>query len=123
MNHRQSLGAWGETLAVEWLSEQGLQILARNVRTPFGELDAIALQKDVLVFVEVKTRTNTAFGMPEAAITREKQKHLQDAATYYLQEKRPDFSGDWRVDVIAILVASRTDKPEILWIQNALQSE
>jgi putative endonuclease len=123
MNHRQNLGKWGETLAANWLSGQGLQILARNVRTPYGELDVIARQKDVLVFVEVKTRTNTEFGMPETAITPEKQKHLHDSAIYYLQEKAPDFSGDWRVDVIAILTASQNDGPEIYWIQNALQSE
>lgn len=123
MNHRQNLGAWGETLAIDWLTGQGLQVLARNVRTPYGELDVIAQEKDVLVFVEVKTRTNTVFGMPETAITKKKQKHLHDAATYYLQEKSPDYAGDWRVDVIAILAANRSENPEILWIQNALQSE
>ncbi len=123
MNHRQNLGKWGETLAANWLGGQGLEILARNVHTPYGELDVIARQKDVLVFVEVKTRTNTKFGLPEAAITPEKQKHLHDAATYYLQEKAPDFSGDWRVDVIAILAANQKVDPEIHWIQNALQFE
>ncbi len=123
MNNRQNLGAWGEALAANWLSEQGLQILARTVRTPYGELDVIARQKDVFIFVEVKTRTNTEFGMPEAAITREKQKHLREAAVYYLQEKAPDFAGDWRVDVIAILTDSKKNNPEIYWIQNALQSE
>lgn len=123
MNHRQNLGKWGETLAANWLSGQGLEILARNVRTPFGELDVIARQKDVLIFVEVKTRTNTKFGLPEAAITPEKQKHLHDATTYYLQEIVPDFSGDWRVDVIAILAANQKVDPEIHWIQNALQFE
>ena len=123
MNHRQNLGKWGETLAANWLSGQGLQILARNVRTPYGELDVIARQKDVLVFVEVKTRTNTMFGMPEASITPKKKKHLHDAAVFYLQEKATDFSGDWRVDVVAILTDSQKINTEIHWIQNALQSE
>jgi len=123
MNHRQDLGKWGEELAANWLSGQGLVILARNVRTPYGELDVIARQKEIIVFVEVKTRTNTMFGLPEAAITPEKQKHLHDAAVFYLQEKAPDFSGDWRVDVIAILADGKKDNPEIHWIQNALQFE
>lgn len=123
MNYRQNLGAWGETLAADWLTEQGLQVVARNVRTPYGELDVIARQKDLLIFVEVKTRSNTGYGMPETAITREKQKHLLDAANCYLQEKLPDYAGDWRVDVIAIVAASRNEKPDILWIQNAIQSE
>ena len=53
---RQSLGRLGEDLAAQYLAEQGFAILARNVRTPYGEIDLLAQQGDLVVFVEVKTR-------------------------------------------------------------------
>ena len=101
----QNLGRWGENLAAEALSRKGYTILARNARTPYGELDLVARQETpqgaVTVFVEVKTRRSGAFGLPEASVTPKKQAHLLAASQAYLQAN-PDLDGDWRVDVIAI---------------------
>ncbi len=109
---RQELGRWGEALAADYLVDQGYTIVARNERTPYGEIDLVANKlsgpteeshesQEVLVFVEVKTRTSQSFGYPEEAVTPRKQMNLISAAQHYLQE-HPDLDLDWRIDVIAI---------------------
>jgi len=100
MNRRQIIGRWGESVAAEFLVKQGYEILARNVRTPYGEIDLIARQVDLLVFVEVKARTSSRFGYPEEAITYRKQAHLRAAIEHYLQE-HTDLD-NWRVDAISV---------------------
>jgi putative endonuclease len=127
---RQLLGRWGERLAGEYLSERGYLILASNVRTPYGEIDLIACQpgedvadqddQPVTVFVEVKTRSSTAYGYPEEAVTAKKQAHLLGAAQHYLME-HPELSGAWRIDVIAI-ERSRGGRPaNIQHFENAIR--
>jgi len=109
---RQSLGRWGEAKAAEYLITKGYDILERNTRTPYGEIDLIASQRSdltlsegvnetTIVFVEVKTRTSKTFGFPEESITDRKQAHMLAAAQSYLQE-HPDLIGCWRIDVIAV---------------------
>ena len=121
----QELGRWGEKLAADFLIKQGYQIVARNVRTPYGELDLIALQfskndpdEMTTVFVEVKTRSSQTFGFPEESITASKQNHLISAALHYLQE-HPNLDQDWRIDVIAIERYKNRD-PVIHHFENAL---
>ncbi len=67
----------GETLAAEFLAARGYQIIARNHRSRFGEIDIIALHKSDIVFVEVKTRSSDRFGTPAEAITRSKLEKLR----------------------------------------------
>ena len=67
--YKKEIGAWGEGIAADWLAEHGYQIIARNVRTPYGEIDIIAQQGDVTIFVEVKTLTSSANFFPETNIT------------------------------------------------------
>lgn len=99
--YRQRLGKWGEDLAVQYLSQKGYLILARNVRTEYGEIDIIAQRDQILVFVEVKTRTNQDFGYPEDALTEQKQSHLLKAIQAYLQ-KEDLVPPAWQVDILAI---------------------
>ena len=109
---RQELGRWGEAHAAEYLVDQGYTIVARNERTPYGEIDLVVQKvcgptaesresQELLVFVEVKTRTSQSFGYPEEAVTPRKQINLISAAQHYLQE-HPDLDLDWRIDVISI---------------------
>ncbi len=101
---KQRIGRWGETVAVYFLEQQGYQVVERNVRTRRGEVDLIARQVDgdELVFVEVKTRTNDSFGLPEEAVDERKLEHIFLAAQAYLQG-HPDLEEqEWRIDVIAI---------------------
>ena len=116
---RQALGRWGENLASEYLQKKGYQILDRNARTEFGEIDLVARGQEGLVFVEVKARTSKAYGEPEAAVTPAKQQHLQDAAEAYLQA-HPGQDGAWRIDVIAIYRPRGRSDPDILHIENAV---
>lgn len=57
--YKKQIGAWGEGIAADWLAERGYRIVARNIRTPYGEIDIIAEQGDVTIFVEVKTLTSS----------------------------------------------------------------
>ncbi len=115
----QALGHWGENLASEYLEKKGYRILARNARTPYGEIDLIAQGQEGLVFVEVKARRSKAYGEPEAAITPTKRQHLQDAAEAYLQA-HPEQDGAWRIDVVAIYRPRGSSNPEILHLENAI---
>jgi putative endonuclease len=121
MVSRQSLGRWGETTAAEYLSARGYTILEHNARTPYGELDLVASQGEMLVFVEVKTRASRSLGPPEISVTAAKQAHLLSAAMAYLQE-RPHLRYDWRIDVIAILRLPN-QPPQIEHFENILTSE
>lgn len=125
----QNLGQWGEALAAEYLLKRGYTIIARNERTPYGELDLIVQQtapadseplepQVVTVFVEVKTRTSKTFGYPEQSVTPRKREHLLSSAQYYLQE-HPDQDIDWRIDVISIERYGDQD-PIIHHFENAL---
>ncbi len=115
---RKALGEWGEAQAEAYLVRRGYKIIERNFRTPEGEIDLVVLDDQVLVFVEVKTRTSEAFGRPEAAITDRKLAHLSAAAEAYLQQN-PDLDWDCRIDVIAIR-RKQGDRPEISHIQNVI---
>ena len=99
-------------------------ILARNARTAYGEIDLIARQAGVsgavTVFVEVKTRRSTAFGLPEEAVTPNKQAHLLAAAQAFLQA-HPELEGDWRVDVIAVQKGAGGQEPAITHFENAVR--
>ena len=85
---RIGIGKSGEEEAVEFLKRKGYKILERNYRLPnFGEIDIIAKDKDVICFVEVKTRTGTSYGEPYEAVTKNKQFKLSMLALSYLKEK------------------------------------
>ena len=129
-NSRQSLGRWGESVAVRYLESQGYHIQERNARTPYGEIDIVALQPEVIsqisvdptsiaVFVEVKTRSSTTFGFPEESINVRKQAHMLAAAESYIQEN-PDLGNDWRIDVIAIQCQGTRKKHSLEHFENVL---
>ncbi len=104
---------------MEFLRDKGYTILGRNIRTPYGEIDLLAQKDGQVVFVEVKTRSNTAFGAPEESITALKREHLIACAEYYLQSMDCPAEG-WRIDVIAILGKPGRKPQDITWFENAL---
>ena len=81
--HKKVLGQKGERLVCEYLKKQGMIILARNYRTPFGEADVIVADCDEVAFVEVKTRTNERFGTPREAVVKSKRERYYKIAEYY----------------------------------------
>jgi putative endonuclease len=113
---RQQLGAWGEEVAVRFLRQRGMKIVERNFRTPVGEIDIIARQRGILVFVEVKTRRSSRFGPPQEAVGRTKQRQILRAAQWYLAGQ-PDNRRQPRFDVVAI--CARADGAHIEHIPDA----
>ncbi len=116
MKHNQRIGKWGEDTAAQYLAEQGYEIVTRNARTPYGEVDIVAKQGDVTVFIEVKTRTSNKMGLPEESITPRKREHMLAAADHYAAENGIDH---WQIDVIAIEGRPGT-KPRITYFENAI---
>ena len=98
---RAALGAKGERLAIRRLRRDGYRIVARNFRAAGAEIDAIALDGDTLVFVEVKTRTGATAGRPEDSVHGLKQHRIRRAAALFARahamEERPT-----RFDVVAV---------------------
>lgn len=96
-----SKGAAGEVLAARFLREQGYDILAANYRCRFGEVDIIAADDAYIVFVEVKTRGESARYTPREAVTVAKQQRIRKTAMLYLQQHPTDRQP--RFDVIEII--------------------
>ena len=114
----QKIGAWGESVATGYLKEQGYNILARNHRTPYGEIDIVAEKEGFISFIEVKTRTSNSLGPPEISVTKRKQEHMLLAAEYYAQEKEIDH---WQIDVIAVEgKPTESTPPKITHFESAL---
>ena len=84
---RHRIGKIGEDKATEYLEKLGYKIIERNFVAKQGEIDIIAKDKQELVFIEVKTRTNTLYGKPVEAVNEPKQEHLISTAKYYLYSK------------------------------------
>ena len=116
MKHNQHVGKWGEEAATDYLIQRGLEILARNARTPYGEIDIVAKQGDVTVFVEVKTLRLSRNFFPEHNVTARKREHMLAAAEYYAAEHEIDH---WQIDVIS--VEGKPDStPKITHFENAI---
>ncbi|HMK55450.1 MAG TPA: YraN family protein [Dissulfurispiraceae bacterium] len=96
----KALGPEGEEAAVKYLKARGFKILHRNYKTPLGEADIVALDKDTTVFVEVKARSSSRFGEPFEAVDSRKQERLRRIALFY--QKRAGAESAIRFDVISI---------------------
>ena len=93
-------GRNGETAAGDFLQKQGLVVLARNWRYKHLEVDFIVRDGDVLVFVEVKTRSGADYGLPFEAVTWQKQQKLDRAANIYIRQNH--YEGEIRFDIISV---------------------
>ncbi len=113
----RSLGAQGEALARQYLIQHGYEIITSNWSTRYGEIDIIARSKDLIVFVEVKTRQDRNTESAFAGITRVKQQRLVKAAYQYLHEKKLD-EARWRIDAIGIAWQGRRGQPIIDHIED-----
>jgi putative endonuclease len=109
------LGRNGEDLAAAELAALGLEIVARNARTPSGEIDIVARDAHGLVFVEVKTRSGTCGGEPWEAVDASKRRRLEQAVEEYLEALALD-DVDWRLAVVSIVSGAR---PAVEWIDDA----
>jgi putative endonuclease len=112
------LGDRGERAAARYLKRQGLRILVRHYRTPQGEIDWIARDGDLLVFIEVKTRRE---GTPAEAVTLEKQRRLTLAALHFLK-RHGLLEQPCRFDVVAIVWPDDHRPPTIEHIRHAFEA-
>lgn len=103
---RQAVGAYGERLAAQHLTDVGLVILARNWRSATGEVDIVARDGDTLVFCEVKTRRSPDFGTPAEAVDARKVARLRALAGEWLAASAHRFA-EIRVDVVEVLSPPR----------------
>jgi len=99
----QTIGKSGEDKAEAFLKNAGYSISKRNYRYKHAEIDIICVIDDLLVFVEVKTRTSTSFGQPESFVTENQQASIIRGAEQYLKEQ--NWEGDIRFDILAIVDA------------------
>lgn len=113
---RLSLGRYGEDAAATYLVARGYRIIARNFRTPVGEIDIIAQSSRILIFAEVKTRRTLHFGSPQEAVGPRKQRQIIRSAQWYLSTGQHRGLQP-RFDVIAILLLP--SGPQIEHIVNA----
>jgi putative endonuclease len=100
MSLHKKVGKKGEEAAIHFLREKGYSIRARNWRKHPAELDIICQQSELLVFVEVKARTDHGFEIEEWGINNEKMRILSDAAYSYMAEE--DWEGEFRFDIITV---------------------
>ncbi|WP_029252554.1 YraN family protein [Paraoerskovia marina] len=104
MRAKDAVGRYGESVAVRHLESLGWQIVARNWRTARGELDVVALDGDVLVAVEVKTRRGVLSGHPAEAVTPAKLARIRRLTGEWLSLDR-SHPASVRIDVVAVVVA------------------
>ena len=125
-NERILFGKQGEQDASEHALARGYSLLARNYRTPHGELDLVLKSPEgEIVFAEVKARTGTFFGYPESAVNVRKKTHLVHSAFFYLQKEFPENDEiPWRIDIIALIYAKdRKTIRDFRWFENVTADE
>ncbi|RJP84766.1 MAG: YraN family protein [Desulfobacteraceae bacterium] len=118
LNRTQKFGRFGEDLATRSLVKKGYQIICRNYRTQFGEIDIVAKDADTIVFIEVKSRRTPTFGHPKYAVTGDKQERISKAALYYLKMTNQS-QVRARFDVVTISEHNQQTDVEI--IKNAFE--
>jgi len=111
-------GRWGEQLGVAYLETLGYEVVLRNFYCPGGEIDLIAMESGVLVFVEIRARESSLFGDPLETIGAEKQRRIVASARYFLQEVGGG-PGASRFDALGILLR---DPPQFTLVKEAFEA-
>lgn len=119
MNQRE-LGKWGEGKAKEYLMGKGYRILQENYKCKAGEIDLIGSHGGYLVFIEVKTRRSTSYGLPVEAVDHRKQQKYIKTALNYIKEKRM-LNTNYRFDIVEVRIG-RDGSTSINHIVNAFQA-
>ena len=113
---RRSVGKAGEDLAERYLKRQGYAVVERNYRCPLGEIDLVALNRRVVVFVEVKTRRVNTSGTPLESVNAAKRRRLKRVALHYLSRHRLH---DRNVQFDVVGISFHTDPPAVQHVRNA----
>lgn len=121
MGRNNVIGAWGESLAAEYLRKKHYKLVAMNYRCKFGEIDLIVRDRNYLVFVEVKLRKSDKFAKAAEFVDFHKQNRLRTTAEIYLSQNPTELQP--RFDVIEIYapLGIETISPEISHLEDAFQ--
>ena len=121
MARNNIVGAWGESVAAEYLKKKHFKIVAMNYRCRFGEIDLIVSNKSYLVFVEVKLRKSNQFANAREFVDYHKQNRLRTTADFFLSEYQTSLQP--RFDVIEIYAPDGVDtrNPAIQHLEDAFQ--
>jgi len=111
---RKALGSKGEDLAVQYLKKKGYKVIERNYHCQWGEIDLVAREGDTLVFVEIKSRSSSGFGLPQDAVDRFKQNKLIEVARAYLAERHLKEDISMRFDVVAVRLTPQGPDIEVI---------
>ena len=121
MGRNNIVGAWGESIAAQFLQKKHYKLLATGYRSRFGEIDLIVSDRKFLVFVEVKLRKSADFARPMEYVDRFKQERLRTTAEIYLAENPTKLQP--RFDVIEVYApqGTQTENPKICHLEDAFQ--
>ncbi|MCF7845493.1 MAG: YraN family protein [Candidatus Pacebacteria bacterium] len=119
MYSKQKVGIRGEDVACRYLQENGFQVLERNYKTKYVEMDLVALKDDEVVFVEVRTKTGERFGSPEETIKKDKIRRLKRGAVGYAQRK--NYEGQYRIDLICVVLNNQGEVERVTHYEDISQ--
>jgi putative endonuclease len=114
MNIKATTGKKGEEMAANFLALHGFEIVARNYRYKHAEIDLIARKENLLVFVEVKTRSSSSFGEPESFVDNKKVAKILEGAEHYIFETH--WHGNIRFDIVSVKLGTQ---PEVVHFEDA----
>ena len=117
-DHRAGVGRMAEDLALRYLQQRNMTLLERNFRSRFGEIDLIMRQNNTIIFVEVRSRKNTAFLHPAETIDHSKRNKIRRTSQVFMQKNDALDRFDLRFDVIA-LTGSEARGMKIEWYKAA----
>jgi len=116
----KDIGALGENIAEEYLTNMGYIVLDKNFRSKFGEIDIIGKDGNYIAFIEVKARYGSIYGTPAEAVTPRKQNKIYKTAQLYILKKRI-FKFNFRFDVIEVILNSKDNDYSVRLIKDAFQ--
>ena len=120
-NYKKLIGEFGESLARDYLISKGYRILNMNYRNRFGEIDIVCMNKDLLIFCEIKSRYSNSFGYPIESITCYKQKQIIKLSELYLISKKY-YNFNVRYDIIEVIFNTITSSHIINHVQDAFRA-
>ncbi|MBU4353102.1 YraN family protein [Candidatus Parcubacteria bacterium] len=115
---KQKIGELGENIACKFLMKHGHEILDRNYRKKWGEIDVVARKDNMLHFIEVKTVSRETEHMPEENVHPWKRKRLARAIQTYLLEKESET--EWQIDIMAVFLDFNSKKAKIRITKNVI---
>ncbi len=121
--YKKKLGNWGEELAKEYLRGGQYRLIAAPFRCKLGEIDIIAKEGDIIVFVEVRTRKGSRFGSPLESITQSKQRQMIRVANFYIHFITTEQFKYCRFDVLGIIQKPDLTEPQIIHVKDAFRND